>query len=130
MKKFENFCKALSNLHEIHRYEPPYTDPIIVAGMTALYTICFEQAWRAMKEYLDEEGWAEAESGSPRQIIKTAYQAGVITDEEGWLQALLACNLQSHTYNEKVAQQLIEDTKACFLPLFDMLREKLARRGE
>jgi len=54
----------------------------------------------------------------------------VITDEEGWLQALLARNLQSHTYNEKVAQQLIEDTKACFLPLFDMLREKLAQRGE
>ena len=103
MKKFENFCKALANLHEIHRYEPPYTDPIIIAGMTALYTICFEQAWRAMKEYLAEEGWAEAESGSPRQIIKTAYQAGVITDEEGWLQALLARNLQSHTYNEKVA---------------------------
>ena len=128
MKKQENFYKALENLRNLHRYEPPYDDPVIVAGLCSLYVICFEQAWRAMKEWLWEEGWAEAASGSPRQILKTAYQAGLIQDEKNWLKALDARNHQAHTYNEEMALLLITDTKKIFLPLFEALKAELEKR--
>ena len=125
MKKYENFIKALKNLHQIQNTEVDPENVIMVTGMTSLFSICFEQSWRAMKEYLAEEGWSEAASGSPRQIIKTAFQAGLITDEKGWLSAMQARNTDAHTYNEEIAMTLIADTKEIFIPLFDQLAEKL-----
>ena len=91
MKKAENFFKALQNLKEIEGKKPPY-DTIAMAGMVSLFEICFEQAWKAMKEQLEASGYGEYKSGSPRSVIKLAYQARMVKDEELWLAALQARN--------------------------------------
>ena len=39
MKKYENFCLALSNMQEIYKYEKPY-DTVILTGLVGLYEIC------------------------------------------------------------------------------------------
>lgn len=59
MKKYDNFCRALENLKKIQHVEPPY-DTITQTGMVALFEICFEQAWKAMKELLEQSGYSEA----------------------------------------------------------------------
>lgn len=41
-----------------------------------------------MKELLERDGFTEGQTGSPCQIIKTAYQAGMLENEELWLDAL------------------------------------------
>ncbi len=129
MVRFEIFCKTLKNLEEINRRHPPY-DVVVTAGLCSLFTQCFEQSWRAMKEYLSQEGWAEADTGSPRQILKISYQAGLIQEESGWLRALEERNLSAHTYNQEVADTLIADTRSLFLPLFRALKKELAKRYE
>lgn len=53
MTKFENFNKTLRNLEEMNRVNPPY-DVVVTARLCSLFAQCFEQAWRAMKEYLTE----------------------------------------------------------------------------
>ena len=91
MKKVENFRRALKNLKEIETRQPPY-DTITQTGMVSLFEICFEQAWKAMKEQLELSGYSEHKVGSPRVIIKQAYQAEMIQDESLWLRALTARN--------------------------------------
>ena len=54
MKKFDNFCKALDNLEDIYKYEEPY-DNVVLTGLVALYEICFEQSWKAVKKVLDRK---------------------------------------------------------------------------
>ena len=49
MKKFDNFCSSLNNLKDIYNYEEPYEN-VVLTGLVALYEICFEQSWKAMKE--------------------------------------------------------------------------------
>lgn len=127
MVRFEIFCKTLDNLEEINRISPPY-DVVVTAGLCSLFTQCFEQSWRAMKEYLIQEGWAEADTGSPRQILKTSYQAGLIQDESGWMKAMEERKLEIYTFNREVADTMINDTRSLFLPLFRELRRKLERR--
>lgn len=129
MVRFEIFCKTLKNLEEITRRHPPY-DVVVTAGLCSLFVQCFEQSWRAMKEYLSQEGWAEADTGSPWQILKISYQAGLIQEESGWLRALEERNLSAHTYNREVADTLIADTRSLFLPLFRALKKELAKRYE
>lgn len=124
MKKFENFCNALNNLKDIFNYEEPYNN-VITTGLVGLYEICFEQSWKAMKEILENEGFDIATTGSPRQIIKTAYQAGMINDEDTWLEALVSRNNVSHSYNKDIALDIINATREKYYKMFQDLREVL-----
>ena len=127
MKKFENFQRALKNLKEIETRQPPY-DTITQTGMVSLFESCFEQAWKAMKEQLEISGYSEHKIGSPRVVIKLAYQAEMIQDEALWLKALLARNNVAHSYNEAIALDIIKDSKLCFIAMFEALEAELLTR--
>lgn len=127
MRKYENFCAALQNLSEIYEYEEPYNN-VILTGLVALYEICFEQSWKAVKEILQENGFAEGQTGSPRQILKTAYQAGMIKEEEIWLRALVARNNVAHAYNQKVALDIVQQTKAEYYEMFCELKKEIEKK--
>ena len=129
MKKTENFLKALKNLNEIKDKEPPY-DTITQTGMVALFEICFEQAWKAMKENLESSGYDHSKTGSPRAIIKLAYQSCMIKDEDVWLQALQARNNVAHSYNESIALGIIKDSQEKFIPMFEKLAKELQTKWQ
>ena len=50
MKKFENFAAALKNLEDIFDYSEPYGN-VEMTGLVGLFEVCFEQSWKAMKEF-------------------------------------------------------------------------------
>ena len=102
MKKYENFCSSLGNMKDIYNYKEPY-DNVVLTGLVGLYEITFEQSWKMMKEILQNHGYEEGATGSPKIILKTAYKAGMIKDEELWLRALQARNNVTHSYNQKIA---------------------------
>ena len=125
MKKYDNFCAALSNMKQIYKYSEPYDDTVILTGLVGLYEICFEQSWKMMKEILSAHGYEASATGSPKIILKTAYQAGMIKDEELWLRALQERNNVSHSYNEKIALEIISQAKSFFYPMFCELKEEI-----
>lgn len=127
MKKYENFQAALRNLKDIYRYDEPY-DNVVLTGLVALYEICFEQSWKAMKEILADEGVTEAATGSPKSILKAAFKAGMITDEQLWLEALATRNNVAHAYNSAIALQIVRDTKSKYYEMFCRLDEELTAR--
>lgn len=124
MKKYENFCAALNNLKDIFDYPEPY-DNVVMTGLVGLYEICFEQAWKLMKDILEKHGYEGAATGSPKLIIKTAYQASMISDEDTWLAALQARNNVTHSYNRVVALDIVRQTKEQFYELFCTLKKKI-----
>lgn len=124
MKKYDNFCSALENLKDIFDYEEPYNN-VVLTGLVALYGICFEQSWKMMKEILEQEGVAEARTGSPRQILKSAYQAGILEKEILWMEALAARNNVAHAYNQAVALDIVRQTKELYYPMFAALKKNI-----
>ena len=124
MKKVDNFFRALENLREIYQYDPPRGN-VEITGLVGLYEICFEQSWKAMKELLEESGFSERKTGSPKMVIKTAYSAGMIQDEESWLGALTDRNNVTHSYNVEIAMSIIQHTKDCYVPMFDDLKKEI-----
>ena len=126
MKKYENFRSALMNLKDIFSYEEPYGN-VELTGMVGLYEICFEQAWKAMKELLTYHGYAEGQTGSPRAILKTAYKAGMIQDEELWLNALMSRNNVAHAYNREIAGDIINQTKGRYYDMFVQLSHTIEK---
>ena len=105
-------------------YEKPY-DNVVITGLVGLYEICFEQSWKMMKEILEIHGYAEGATGSPKIILKTAYKAGMIRDEEQWLRALQARNNVTYSYNRKIASGIIADAKEEFYQMFCELKTEI-----
>lgn len=126
MKKWDNFQASLKNLSAIYDEKPPY-DVVTLTGMVALFQICFEQSWKAMKEILGEQGYTEFALGSPKRVIKKAFEASMITEEDVWLKALQAHNNVAHSYNERIALLIVEQTKESFYPMFCALRDEMAQ---
>lgn len=124
MKKYENFCRSLSNLKEGAELNEPYT-VVEQTGIAALFEICFEQSWKLMKTILEEHGRYNEKIGSPRAIIKLAYQCGMITDCEGWLELLEAHNILAHTYSNEQALNIIRKLKTDYIPLFEALKTEI-----
>ena len=121
MKKYENFCASLKNMKDIFEYEEPY-NTVVLTGLVGLYEICFEPSWKMMKEILEIHGYEEGATGSPKIILRTAYKAGMIKDEENWLRALQERNNVTHSYNEKIALGIVRQAKAIFYDLFVQLK--------
>ena len=124
MKKYENFCPSLGNMKDIYNYEEPY-DNVVLTGLVGLYEITFEQSWKMMKEILQNHGYEEGATGSPKIILKTAYKAGMIKDEELWLRALQARNNVTHSYNQKIALGIVSEAKNEFYKMFVELKEEV-----
>lgn len=124
MKAYDKFCLSLRNLKDIYHYEAPY-DNVVLTGLVALYEICFEQAWEAMKALLEENGAPEGKTGSPKMIIKSAFQMGMIKDEDLWLSALQARNNVAHAYNQAVALDIIDAVKKEFYPMLCSLKDEM-----
>ena len=124
MKKYENFVAAFENLKDIYGYDEPYGN-VELTGLVGLFEVCFEQSWKAMKEILEENGFSEGKTGSPRQTLKTAYSAGMIENEELWLEALVSRNNVAHAYNKEIALEIVRNTKAKYFKLFEALIKKI-----
>lgn len=124
MKKYDNFCAAFHNLKDIYSYEEPYSN-VVMTGLVGLYEICFEQAWKAMKEIMALNGIEESQTGSPKQILKSAYQFGMIKDEGLWLDALVSRNNVAHAYNHAIARDIVEQTKARYYQMFFDLKAEI-----
>lgn len=127
MRKYDIFCKSMENLNEGLRLEEPYTI-VEQTGIVGLFEICFEQSWKLMKEMLEKHGRFDERTGSPRAVIKIAYQCGMLDDCEGWLDLLDARNLLAHTYSDEQSLNVIKKLKSDYILLFESLQKEIADR--
>ena len=124
MKKYENFCKAFDNLKSCLEISQPYSIAE-QTGITGLFAICFEQSWKLMKEILEYHGYFTQKTGSPRLIIKSAYQCGMIDNGSCWLDILEARNTLAHIYDEELALAAIKKILSEYIPAFEELKKSI-----
>lgn len=104
-ERIENFNKAF----EIYQEAVNSYDEVKVLTHMALvqtYEICFELAWKCLKDYLQEKG---IDVNYPTEVIKEAFNKNTLEDGQLWIDMLKARNSTSHEYNiEKVGKYLTE----------------------
>ncbi|MHB8481855.1 MAG: HI0074 family nucleotidyltransferase substrate-binding subunit [Nitrospiria bacterium] len=87
------------------------------------FEFTYELVWKTLKEYLKKNG---IEAYFPREIIRTAFQYGLIEEDALWMKTVELRNLTSHTYHEPTADQVYE-TLPKILNLYKSLLEKLKK---
>ena len=74
---------------------------------------------------LESHGYEDGATGSPKIILKTAYKAGMIKNEELWLRALQERNNVAHSYNERIALGIVMRAKESFYDMFCELKKEI-----
>jgi nucleotidyltransferase substrate binding protein (TIGR01987 family) len=69
-----------------------------------------------MKDYFAFQG-NPAITGS-RDAVRESFSRGLIADGEGWMEMIGSRNQSSHTYNQKVAEEIVERILNRYHPLF------------
>lgn len=126
MKKFDQYVSHLRILSRA--FDEDLTNDFIVSGIIDKYYIQFELGWKVLKELLRYEGANQAETGSPREIIKTAYAYYDFIDESVWLEMLRDRNDTTHIYNEEAARQLVNKVLDSYIHEFQVLEMKIKER--
>lgn len=123
--RFDNFARAFVLLREaIELDQERELSQLEREGIIQRFEYTWELAWQTLKDYLEFQGIV-IESATPRAVIKAAFEAGIISRGDDWMDALDARNKMSHTYNFKVFEQVISDIQATFLDLLDEVYEML-----
>lgn len=124
MKRYEErkkeLSKALERLEEALKTEE---NDIVIDGAIHRFEFSFELAWKTMKDYLEYVGIIQG-VGSPREIIKTAYENGIIEDGDNWIKMMLARNSLSHLYDEEKSREIYVEIKETYFRLLKILNDK------
>jgi hypothetical protein len=65
-----------------------------------------------------------------RDAVREAFQKGLIADGEGWIEMIQSRNQTSHTYNQTVADEIVEKVTARYCELFLGLENELLKLKE
>lgn len=111
LQRLQNLNKAFKRLEDACA-QGAYTE-LEAAGLVQTYEFTFELCWKTMKDKLTFEGYDVA---SPREVIKKAFDMGLLSDVDQWMEALESRNLFSHTYDNEIARQATALIKDKFEP--------------
>lgn len=106
-QRFSNYRKALSQLTEAVELSMQKTlSKIEQQGLIKAFELTHELAWNVMKDFFEYQGNISI-MGS-RDATREAFQKGLVSEGEGWMEMIKSRNQTSHTYNHEIADEIAE----------------------
>lgn len=121
-QRFQNFDRAFVLLRSAMENGPAALNPLEKEGVIQRFEYCFELAWKTMKDYLEDGGYVFA-TVTPRQVLKDAYAAKILSDGQVWIDMLDHRNLLSHTSSPVVFEKAVEAIHTRYLAGMEHLHE-------
>ena len=126
MKKFDHYRANLEVLSTAGQQD--LENEFVIGGIIDKFMIQFELGWKVLKELLQYEGRSEARSGSPREILKVAFQVYDFVDEDVWIAMLRDRNNMSHIYDGNAARRLALTIIDTYIPAFQRMEREIVKR--
>jgi nucleotidyltransferase substrate binding protein (TIGR01987 family) len=123
-QRFSHYQKALvqlTNAVELSRQRP--LSEIEKKGLIKAFEFTHELAWNVIKDYFEYQGNTSI-TGS-RDATREAFQRNLIAGGEGWMEMIQSRNKTSHTYNQKVADEIAEKVTAVYYDLFKIFEKRM-----
>ena len=92
-------------------------------GLVQRFEYTFELAWKVLQDLLIFSGYEFAPG--PNGSIKTAFEAGFITNHDGWRLMQKSRNIFTHVYDENEILVMARNIYNEFAPLLQALDTKL-----
>ena len=122
-QRFNNYSKAFQTLvAAVELARSRDLSDLEQQGLIQSFEFTHELAWNVLKDYLEEKGVTSL-IGS-KDATRAAFKNGLIEDGEDWMNMIEDRNKTSHTYDPKIAREVVDNILKRFYPAF----EKLARK--
>lgn len=98
----------------------------IRAGVIQNFEVCYEQAWKMMKRWIENHvGSSYVDGVTRRELFRVATENRLIADVELWMGFHSSRNETSHTYDQATANEVFADAKPFLVEvkqLFDAIQ--------
>ncbi len=118
-QRFEHFIgafKQLKNAKNI-QLERSFTE-LELQGVIQAFEVTQELSWKVMKDFLEEQG--KTDLFGSKNTVKEAFNVGLITNGELWLEMIKSRNITSHIYDQS---EILEILKIILNDYFDRFAE-------
>ena len=123
LQRFQNFDRAFLLLRSaLEERDIEKMSGLEKEGLIQRFEYSYELAWKTMKDYLEEQG-ANINPVTPRNVIKEAFAAKIITDGQVRVDMMLHRNLLSHTYDFSKFQEVLDAVVSRYLSAQEQLYE-------
>jgi nucleotidyltransferase substrate binding protein (TIGR01987 family) len=102
--------------------ERAYTD-LEKQGIIQGFEVTHELAWNVIKDYFEYQGNMSI-TGS-RDASREAFQKKLIMNGDIWMEMIKSRNLTLHTYNKKIAMDIVDKTINQYLSEFNLFHQKM-----
>ncbi len=124
-RRFESFQNSLDALAEARTRD--MSDSFVLSGTSAKFSITFDLAWKVMKDMLLQYYMmGDFIAGSPREVLRKAFEAQLITDDI-WLEMLKVRNRLSHDYDGSIVKEYCEKIIEEYVNRMYELEEKIQK---
>lgn len=113
--KQDNFLSAVHRLEDAVIDYQNIPNDTVRDGMIQRFEFTFELGWKALKEYMVDAGMQNTMQ-FPKQVLREAYAAELISSEPVWLDMLNARNMTSHIYDDHTAAVVAGKIQNIYLP--------------
>ncbi len=105
IQRFNHFSRALAQLSRF--VEKGELNEFEKQGLIKAFEYTYELAWNVLKDYLEAQG--ETGIHGSRDAFRLAFRRGILENGELWMDMVRSRTLTVHTYNEEVAEQVVND---------------------
>lgn len=119
-QRLANYGKALEQLgNAVAIGQQRALSELEKQGLIQAFEFTHELAWNVMKDYFAYQG-NPGITGS-RDAAREAFHQGLVDDGEGWMEMIKSRNQTSHTYQQKIADEIAGHIVERYFPLFQRL---------
>lgn len=123
-QRLANYAKALEQLgNAVATSQARPLSDLEKQGLIQAFEFTHELACNVMKDYFAYQG-NPGVTGS-RDAAREAFQQGLIEDGEGWMEMIRSRNLTSHTYQQKIADEICSHILKRYFPLFEQFQRRM-----
>lgn len=123
-QRFEHFSNAFKQLKFAKklRNERNFTE-LEAQGVVQAFEITQELSWKVLKDYLEEQGTTDL-FGS-KNVVREAFNVGLISNGEIWLDMIKTRNLTSHIYDESEISKLLVVILNIYIDVFRQFEDNM-----
>ncbi len=116
-QRFEHFVNAFKQLRNAKKItsEREFTE-LELQGVIQAFEVSQELSWKVMKDFLEEQG--KTDLFGSKNAVREAFNVGLISDGDIWLDMIKSRNVTSHIYDENEVKVILETILNTYFPVF------------
>ena len=123
IQRYSHFLNAYQGLEgAVALYKERPLSNLEEQGLIQAFEYTHELAWKVFKDFLEEQGVFNLYG--LKDTTRQAFKSGLIDDGEIWMDMIISRNLTSHTYNDDLAQEVINKIVTIYINEFEKMVER------